>query len=155
MQNTRILKEAFDYAGPLSWSNWNLEWRRKTFTAKREPTTNSTHIVRRWALSPLRQAYSPYYLLQCRLFVLMLQNFVKRRTLVNSRYEGLFYVSLVQDGKENSDWFPQRSVFCTTGRYQKKQFWQTARGYQNIARKKEYYFCCCLFLYCKFMDFTA
>jgi len=41
--------------GPLSWSNWNLEmlflWReenrrtrRKTLGARREPTTNSSHI---------------------------------------------------------------------------------------------------------------
>jgi len=49
------------HAGPLSWSNWNLEcwflwseenqrtW-RKTLGARREPTTNSTHIWH-WARS--------------------------------------------------------------------------------------------------------
>ena len=56
--HTRHTALAGFHAGSLSWSNWNLEswllWReenrrirRKTFGARREPTTNSTHIWHR------------------------------------------------------------------------------------------------------------
>jgi len=51
---------ADSHAGPLSWSNWNLEMlffvegrdrrtRRKTLGARQEPATNSSHIWHRQA----------------------------------------------------------------------------------------------------------
>ena len=55
--------QSFFHAGPLSWSNWNLEmlafWReenratrRKTLEASRKPTTNSTTYDTRLGPNP-------------------------------------------------------------------------------------------------------
>ena len=46
------------HAGPLSWSNWNLEMLvfveggKETLGARREPTTNSTHLLHRTGIEP-------------------------------------------------------------------------------------------------------